>query len=75
MCCLKYEHPLYVDFKKKAPRTGTQVDTPDGPAGASAQRPVDSVVMRMAADRSTCACSVASVCGSRQAYDATHGPA
>ncbi len=22
MCCLKYEHPLYQDFKKKAPRTG-----------------------------------------------------
>ena len=22
MCCLKYEHPLYQDFKKKAPRQG-----------------------------------------------------
>jgi hypothetical protein len=37
--------------------------------------PSDSVVVRMAADGSTCACSVASVCGSRKAYDSTHGTA
>src|ERR1700751_2517011 len=76
MCCLKYEHPLYQDFKKKAPRAGTQVDTPDGPGTVVAHNvPSDSVVVRMAADGSTCACSVASVCGSRKAYDSTHGPA
>jgi len=76
MCCLKYEHPLYQDFKKKAPRTGTQVDTPDGPGTVVAHNvPSDSVVVRMAADGSTCACSVASVCGSRKAYESTHGNA
>src|SRR5882724_11851934 len=76
MCCLKYEHPLYQEFKKKAPRTGTQVDTPDGPGTVVAHSvPSDSVVVRLAADGSSCACSVASVCGSRKAYDATHGPA
>ena len=75
MCCLKYEHPLYQDFKKKAPRTGTQVETPDGPGTVVGHSvPADSVVVKLAADGSTCACSVASVCGSRKAYDSTHGP-
>ena len=73
MCCLKYEHPLYADFKKKAPRTGTRVETPDGPGTVVGHSvPADSVVVKLAADGSTCACSVASVCGSRQAYESTH---
>src|ERR1700729_147601 len=76
MCCLKYEHPLYQDFKKKAPRAGTEVDTPEGPGTVVGHSvPADSVVVRMAADGSTCACSVASVCGSRKAYESTHGTA
>jgi cell fate regulator YaaT (PSP1 superfamily) len=76
MCCLKYEHPLYQDFKKKAPRTGTEVDTPEGPGTVVGHSvPADSVVVRMAGDGSTCACSVASVCGSRKAYESTHGTA
>jgi cell fate regulator YaaT (PSP1 superfamily) len=71
----KDEHPLYQDFKKKAPRAGTQVETPDGPGTVVAHSvPSDSVVVKLAADGSTCACSVASVCGSRKAYDATYGP-
>jgi cell fate regulator YaaT (PSP1 superfamily) len=74
MCCLKYEHPLYADFKKKAPRTGSRVETPDGPGTVVGHSvPADSVVVKLAADGSTCACSVASVCGSRQAYESTHG--
>src|ERR1700758_2040096 len=74
MCCLKYEHPLYQDFKKKAPRAGTQVDTPDGPGTVIAHSvPSDSVVVRLASDGSTCACSVASVCGSRKDYESTYG--
>ena len=31
MCCLKYEHPLYREFRASAPRVGTMVDTPEGP--------------------------------------------
>jgi cell fate regulator YaaT (PSP1 superfamily) len=74
MCCLKYEHPLYQDFKKKAPRQGTQVDTPEGPGTVVGHSvPADSVVVRLAGDGSTCACTVASVCGSRKAYESTHG--
>ncbi|MBI4733648.1 MAG: stage 0 sporulation family protein [Rubrobacteridae bacterium] len=30
MCCLKYEYDAYVDFKKRAPRRGTQVNTESG---------------------------------------------
>ena len=73
MCCLKYEHPLYQDFKKDAPRTGTQVETDQGPGTVIGHNvPSDSVVVRLAADGSSCACSVASVCGSRKAYETTH---
>ena len=76
MCCLKYEHPLYADFKAKAPRQGTQVDTPEGPGTVVGHSvPADSVVVKLQADGSTCACSVASVCGSRKAYESTHRPA
>ena len=31
MCCLKYEHPLYQDFKATAPAIGEEVDSPAGP--------------------------------------------
>src|ERR1700678_2274747 len=62
MCCLKYEHPLYQDFKKDAPRTGTQVDTPEGPGTVVAHSvPADNVVIKLAGDGS-----------SRQAYESTH---
>lgn len=30
MCCLKYEHPLYVDFAEKAPAVGDRVSSPIG---------------------------------------------
>src|SRR6266581_1042902 len=74
MCCLKYEHPLYAEFKKNAPRAGTQVDTPGGPgivAGHSV--PTDKVVVKLDEDGRRCACSRASVCGPRQAYEGAHG--
>ena len=29
MCCLKYEHPLYVEFAQSAPAIGSQVTTPE----------------------------------------------
>ena len=30
MCCLKYEHGVYVSFNKRAPRRGAIVTTPAG---------------------------------------------
>ena len=29
-CCLAYEHPLYKSFRDRAPRVGSQVETPQG---------------------------------------------
>jgi cell fate regulator YaaT (PSP1 superfamily) len=70
MCCLKYEHPLYQQFQASAPAVGTRVSTPDGDGRVVGHSvPRDSVVVRMDADGSRCACSRASVCGPRQAYE------
>ncbi len=74
MCCLKYEHPLYQDFRKDTPRVGQAVETPEGPGTVIGHNvPADKVVVKLSADGSACACPRASVCGSRQAYEATHG--
>jgi len=74
MCCLKYEHPLYQDFHANAPKVGEQVDTPEGPGVvAGLNVPADKVVVKLTADGRKCACTRASVCGSRQAYEARYG--
>jgi len=74
MCCLKYEHPLYMDFRKSAPRLGAAVESPEG-AGVVVgySVPADQVIVKVTETGSRCACPRASVCGSRQAYEATHG--
>jgi cell fate regulator YaaT (PSP1 superfamily) len=73
MCCLKYEHPLYQDFHEKAPKLGERVDSPEGPGTVIGHNvPSDTVVMKLAADGRRCACPRASVCGSRQAYEARY---
>ena len=74
MCCLKYEHPLYTDFRKSAPKLGAAVESPEGGGvvvGYSV--PADQVIVKVTETGSRCACPRASVCGSRQAYEATHG--
>jgi len=69
MCCLKYEHPLYQDFKATAPAIGEVVETPDGPGRVVGHSvPGDAVYVRGADGRRT-VCPKASVCGSRQAYE------
>jgi len=74
MCCLKFEHPLYQEFRAKAPKLGEQVDTPEGSGTVVGHSvPTDSVVIKLTADGRTCACSRASVCGSRKGYEAMHG--
>ncbi len=72
MCCLKYEHPLYADFKSSAPAIGEQVDAPEGSGRVVAHNvPTDSVVVRLDQGGGRCSCSRASVCGSRQAYESS----
>jgi cell fate regulator YaaT (PSP1 superfamily) len=75
MCCLKYEHPLYQDFRREAPRLGSSVESPDGPGTVVGHNvPADQVVVKLAEDGRRCACPRASVCGSRQAYEAKYHP-
>jgi cell fate regulator YaaT (PSP1 superfamily) len=70
MCCLKYEHPLYQEFRATAPRIGETVETEEGPGTVVGHNvPSDSVVVKVTASGQTCQCTRASVCGSRQAYD------
>ncbi|MGH3272781.1 MAG: PSP1 domain-containing protein [Streptosporangiaceae bacterium] len=76
MCCLKYEHPLYQDFKAAAPKVGQSVETPDGAGTVIGHNvPADQVVVRLAGDGRRTACPKASVCGSRQAYEAKYSGA
>ncbi|MGH3714499.1 MAG: PSP1 domain-containing protein [Micromonosporaceae bacterium] len=70
MCCLKYEHPLYQKFHASAPAIGERVETEQGRGKVIGHSvPKDSVTVRLESDGSRCACSRASVCGSRQAYE------
>jgi cell fate regulator YaaT (PSP1 superfamily) len=74
MCCLKYEHPLYQEFKATAPRLGDTVESPEGPGTVVGHNvPAGRVVVRVNETGRRCACSVAAVCGSRQEYEAEHG--
>jgi cell fate regulator YaaT (PSP1 superfamily) len=76
MCCLKYEHPLYQDFHASTPGLGEHVESPEGPGVVAGHNvPGDKVVVKLTADGRKCVCSRASVCGSRQAYEAKYGDA
>jgi cell fate regulator YaaT (PSP1 superfamily) len=70
MCCLKYEHPLYQEFKADAPRLGSRVESPEGPGTVVGYNvPADTVIVRVSESGRRCACSKASVCAPRQAYE------
>ncbi|RIJ78741.1 hypothetical protein D1871_02040 [Nakamurella silvestris] len=70
MCCLKYEHPFYNEFKSTAPAIGERVDSPAGEGIVVGHNVLeDSVVLKLAADGSREVCSKASVCGARKAYN------
>ncbi|MEW9550029.1 stage 0 sporulation family protein [Nonomuraea sp. NPDC050783] len=74
MCCLKYEHPLYQEFRASAPRVGTSVETPQGAGTVVGHNvPSDSVVVRLNDGGRRCSCSKASVCAPRKAYDSAYG--
>ena len=74
MCCLKYEHPLYQKFREEAPALGASLETPDGEGNVVGYNvPADQVVVKLKEDGRRRACPKASVCGSRQAYEALHG--
>ena len=67
MCCLKYEHPLYVDFAARAPDIGSEVQTSQGPARVLGhQMPADAVVVRQR-DGQVRRCPLEEVCSSSKA--------
>lgn len=73
MCCLKYEHPLYQEFKGRAPAVGARVDTERGEGRVVAHSvPTESVEVRLDDGGRRCACSLASVCAPRKAHDAAY---
>jgi cell fate regulator YaaT (PSP1 superfamily) len=73
LCCLKYEHPLYQEFKATTPPVGATVGTPEGDGRVlSHEVPADAVVVRLAASGQACRCSRADVCAPRQAHDAAY---
>jgi cell fate regulator YaaT (PSP1 superfamily) len=72
MCCLKYEHPLYDDFAGIAPAIGEEVETEDGVGTVVGHEvPKESVVVRLASDGRRTSCALASVCGSRKAFESS----
>jgi cell fate regulator YaaT (PSP1 superfamily) len=76
MCCLKYEHPLYQEFKATTPRIGASVDSPEGPGVVVGHNvPADTVIVRVNETGRRCACSKASVCAPRQAHEREYGDA
>jgi cell fate regulator YaaT (PSP1 superfamily) len=76
MCCLKYEHPLYQEFKVRAPAVGSHVATEEGEGRVVAHSvPADSVVVRLDDGGRRCACSLASVCAPRKAHDEAYDDA
>ena len=53
MCCLKYEHQVYVSFRKRAPKRGAIVKTPAGEGKVTELlAPVDSVTVALGEGRS-----------------------
>jgi cell fate regulator YaaT (PSP1 superfamily) len=76
MCCLAYEHPLYTEFKRNAPRLGETVQTRDGSVEGRVvgyNVPAGTVLVRDAESGRRCACPKADVCGSRANFES--GPA
>jgi len=70
LCCLKYEHPLYVKAHETVPPRGSEVDTPEGPGRVvEVNVPSETVKVRLRDGGRTCSCSFASVCAPRAAHD------
>lgn len=65
MCCLKYEHPLYADFARRAPHIGAEVEV-DGEAGVVTAHhvPEESVTVQRASGE-VMRCPLEKVCSTR----------
>jgi cell fate regulator YaaT (PSP1 superfamily) len=73
MCCLKYEHPLYVQAYDTMPPLGAEVETPSGTGKVVGRNvPADTVTVRLDDGGRRCACPSASVCSPRRQHDAMY---
>lgn len=74
MCCLKYEHPLYVDFRAEAPGIGTSVDSPEGEGTVVGYSvPADSVIVKVNETGERISCQRESVCPALREHEAKYG--
>lgn len=74
MCCLAYEHPLYTEFKRSAPRLGETVESCDGSISGRVvgyNVPAGAVIVRDADSGRRYACPKADVCGSRADFESS----
>jgi len=70
MCCLKYEHPLYLDFKADAPAYGDQAHTSEGAGTVVGMNvPAGTISIRLVETGKRTSCPRAEVCGSRREYE------
>lgn len=73
MCCLKYEHPLYVDFGKQAPAVGERVSSPIGDGTVIGHSvPAQSVTVRNR-DGEVARCPLTEVCVKSKRRKERHG--
>ncbi len=74
MCCLNYEHPLYLAFRAGAPGLGAAVDSPEGEGTVVGFNvPTDSVVVKVTETGARIMCQVESVCPARREHEARYG--
>jgi len=69
MCCLKYEHPLYVDFAARAPAVGAAVTTPDGDGVVVGHNVPSQSVLVKGSGGEVVRCPLLSVCERRRSRD------
>lgn len=66
LCCLRYEHPLYREFKAAVPQVGAEVSTPDGDGTVVGYTvPAGTVQVRLASGQRV-SCPRAGACESRR---------
>lgn len=70
MCCLAYEHPLYVDFQRRAPGIGERVAVGEEDGVVTGHSvPAESVIVRMESGE-VVRCPLHSVCSTARAREA-----
>lgn len=76
MCCLKYEHPLYVDFIQRAPAVGEQVSIDGEPGVVTGHSVTEQLVMVRQGGGEIVRCPLESVCSTARGRSAfAHGSA